>query len=268
MTTDSINNHRLLIQTLDEILNDLEFDDEHPIKIVRMPDGREVITVRPNPFTVSRMYTSGRPDGRKPHGKSSYYSYIQSRMDDYQDSNGSDEGFELTEEEWGTLFDESYDRYTRYLLCAGIKRWHDVKRDTDTNLAVTNMAKKFAPSEIAWQSYQYKGYMLMMNSIASAELSLMEDNRAEALSQVNEGIQRIGQYCGECLRENHGEAENITRERYLANLIEFRTDLESVEGGSEEDDNRQEEGDDGDGTDILEELEQLLGEPDQGRSSD
>ena len=265
MTTNSINNHRHLIQTLDEILNDLEFDIDHPIKIVRMTDGREVITVRPNPFTVSRMYTSGRPDGRKPYGKSSYHEYIQSRMEDYQNSNGSDEGFELTEDEWGTLFDESYDRYTRYLLCAGIKRWHDVKRDTDTNLAVTNLAKKFAPSEIAWQSYQYKGYMLMMNSIACAELSLMEDERAEALSQVNEGIQRIGQFCGECLRENHGEAENITRERYLANLIEFRTDLESVEGGVEEEDDspHQEESDDGDGRDILEELEQLLGEQDR-----
>ncbi|MDE0300460.1 MAG: DNA helicase UvrBC [Candidatus Poribacteria bacterium] len=265
MTTDSINNHRNLIQTLDEILNDLEFDIDHPIKIVRMTDGREVITVRPNPFTVSRMYTSGRPDGRKPYGKSSYHEYIQSRMEDYQDSNGSDEGFELTEEEWQTLFDESYDRYTRYLLCAGIKRWHDVKRDTDTNLAVTNLAKKFAPPEIAWQSYQYKGYMLMMNSIASAELSLMEDNRAEALNLVNDGIQRIGQYCGECLRENHGEAENITRERYLANLIEFRTDIESVEKGTEEEggNGRQEEGDDGDATDILDELEQLLGEQDR-----
>lgn len=262
MTTDSINSHRRLIQTLDEILNDLEFDADHPIKIVRMADGREVITVRPNPFTISRMYTTGRPDGRKPHGKSSYHEYIQGRMKDYQNSNDSDEGFELTEEEWRTLFDESYDRYTRYLLCAGIKRWHDVKRDTDTNLSVTNMAKKFAPPEIAWQSYQYKGYMLMMNSIASAELSLMEDNRAEALNQVNEGIQRIGQFCGECLREDHGEAENITRERYLANLIEFRTDIESVGEESEQQDNRQNEDDDGEATDILEELEQLLGERD------
>ncbi len=264
MTTDSINSHRYLIQTLDEILNDLEFDAEHPIKIVRMADGREVITVRPNPFTISRMYTSGRPDGQKPYGKDSYYSHIRSRMDDYQRSHGSDEGFELTPEEWRTLFDESYDRYTRYLLCAGIKRWHDVKRDTDTNLAVTNLAKKLAPPEIAWQSYQYKGYMLMMNSIASAELCLVGDDRTVALRQVNEGIRRIGQFCGECLREGHGEAENITRERYLSNLIEFRSDLESVETGSEEDGvSHQEEGDSGDGMDILDELEQLLGESDR-----
>ena len=266
MTTDITNRHRHLIQTLDEILNNLEFDADHPIKIVRMADGREVITIRPNPFTVSRMYASGRPDGQKPYGKNSYYNYIQGRMEDYQNSRGSDAGFELTPEEWRTLFDESYDRYTRYLLFAGIKRWHDVKRDTDTNLAVTNLAKKFASPEIAWQSYQYKGYMIMMNGIASAELSLMADNRAEALNQVNEGIQRIGQFCGECLRENQGEAENITRERYLNNLIEFRTDLESVEARSEESDGNhqhQEESEDGDGVDILDELEQLLGERDQ-----
>lgn len=258
MATNQVERNTRLVRALDEILDSLSFDVAHPIKVLKLAEGKEVVVVQSNAFTISRIYASGRPDGKKPHGRESYYEYFCEQLEDYKQQHGSDEGFGLTPEDWRVLFRESYDRYTRYLLFAGIKRWADVKRDTNTNLAVTNMAKKFAPSEIAWESYQYKGYMLMMNSMANAELCLMEDDRPSALDQVNLGIQRIGKFCGECLRENYGDAENVTRERYLSNLIEFRSDLESVEEGLEE--HGEIDGDEDDAVDFLEELEELLDE--------
>ena len=247
-----------LVRALDEILDSLAFDVAHPIKVLKLAEGKEVVVVQSNAFTISRIYTSGRPDGKRPHGRESYYEYFSEQLEDYKQQHGTDEGFGLTPEDWRVLFRESYDRYTRYLLFAGIKRWADVKRDTATNLAVTNMAKKYAPSDVAWESYQYKGYMLMMNSMANAELRLMEDDRPGALEEVNLGIQQIGKFCGECLRENYGDAENVTRERYLSNLIEFRSDLESVEEGLEGQGENYE--DEGDPVDFLEELEELLDE--------
>ena len=247
-----------LVRALDEILDSLAFDVAHPIKVLKLAEGKEVVVVQSNAFTISRIYTSGRPDGKRPHGRESYYEYFSEQLEDYKQQHGTDEGFGLTPEDWRVLFRESYDRYTRYLLFAGIKRWADVKRDTATNLAVTNMAKKYAPSDVAWESYQYKGYMLMMNSMANAELRLMEDDRPGALEEVNLGIQQIGKFCGECLRENYGDAENVTRERYLSNLIEFRSDLESVEAGLEGQGENYE--DEGDPVDFLEELEELLDE--------
>ena len=258
MATNQVERNTRLVRALDEILDSLAFDVAHPIKVLKLAEGKEVVVVQSNAFTISRIYTSGRPDGKRPHGRESYYEYFCEQLEDYKQQHGSDEGFGLTPEDWRVLFRESYDRYTRYLLFAGIKRWADVKRDTNTNLAVTNMAKEFAPSEIAWESYQYKGYMLMMNSMANAELCLMEDDRPGALDQVNLGIQRIGKFCGECLRENYGDAENVTRERYLSNLIEFRSDLESVEEGLEE--HGESDGDEDDAVDFLEELEELLDE--------
>ena len=258
MATNQVERNTRLVRALDEILDSLSFDVAHPIKVLKLEEGKEVVVVQSNAFTISRIYTSGRPDGKRPHGRESYYEYFSEQLEDYKQQHGNDEGFGLTPEDWRVLFRESYDRYTRYLLFAGIKRWADVKRDTNTNLAVTNMAKKFAPSEIAWESYQYKGYMLMMNSMANAELCLMEDDRPGALDQVNLGIQRIGKFCGECLRENYGDAENVTRERYLSNLIEFRSDLESVEEGLEE--QGESDGDEDDAVDFLEELEELLDE--------
>ena len=258
MATNQVERNTRLVRALDEILDSLSFDVARPIKVLKLAEGKEVVVVQSNAFTISRIYTSGRPDGKRPHGRESYYEYFCEQLEDYKQQHGSDEGFGLTPEDWRVLFRESYDRYTRYLLFAGIKRWADVKRDTNTNLAVTNMAKKFAPSDIAWESYQYKGYMLMMNSMANAELCLMEDDRPGALDQVNLGIQRIGKFCGECLRENYGDAENVTRERYLSNLIEFRSDLESVEEGIE--DHGESDRDEDDAMDFLEELEELLDE--------
>ncbi len=250
------------IQALDRILQVLNLDEDHPIRILTIEDGREVVVVQPNVFTVSRIYATGRPDGTRPHGLASYYDYFCGKLEKYEEENGTKNGFELTEDEWDTMFEESFHRYTRYLLFAGLKRWQDVSRDTDTNLSVTNLAREFAPSEIAWRSYQYKGYMIMMNSIAKAELSLQEDDSDTALLHIDKGIQQIGEFCGECLREEHDEAENITRERYLNNLIEFRADLESV--GTQEDENDEidsinEEQDD---RDLLAELEQLLNDVD------
>ena len=254
MANDSIQRNTRWVQTFDRILEMLNLDADRPVSVLQIEDGREVVVVQPNAFTISRIYATGRPDGMRPHGMDSYCDYFFAKLKAYEEEHGTHEGFQLESEEWEMLFEESFHRYTRYLLFAGIKRWKDVRRDTATNIAVTNLARQCAPSEIAWRSYQYKGYMLMMHSIANAELSLQEDDAATALHHIDTGIRQIGEFCGECLREEHGEAENITRERYLSNLIEFRSDLESLD--TEETDAESDE------EDILAELERLLNEED------
>ena len=255
MANDSIQRNTRWVQTFDRILEMLNLDAERPVSVLQIEDGREVIVVQPNAFTISRIYATGRPDGMRPHGVNSYYDYFFTKLQAYEEQHGTREGFQLESEEWEILFEESFHRYTRYLLFAGIKRWQDVQRDTATNIAVTNLAREYAPSEIAWQSYQYKGYMIMMNSIANAELSLQENDAEAALQHIDAGIQRIGEFCGECLREEHGETENITRERYLSNLIEFRSDLETLDTETTDTEN--------DDEDILAELERLLNEDDE-----
>jgi len=222
-----------IIEALDDVLEELSFDADQQVRVLQTCDDREVIIIQPNAFTISRIYATGRPDGRKPQGFESYHSYLCKKLDEYERQHGSDEGFSMETEEWQMLFDECYDRYIRYLLFAGIKRWTEVKQDTDQNLGVADMAYKYASPEITWQIYQYKGYILMMNSIARAELALQINEHETAQQEIDKGIQKIGKFCAECLREGYDEAENITRERYLQNLIEFRTDLNSITNQSE-----------------------------------
>jgi len=223
-----------IVKNIDEILDTLAFDSDSPVIVLEIADGRKVVLIRSNSFTISRIYAVGRPDGKRPHGRESYFVYFKEQLEDYKETYSKDEGFSLTPEDWHVLFDESSDRYIRYLLFSGIKRWADVKRDTETNIAVCDFAKKYAPDDVAWSIYQYKGYIIMMNTIAKAELSLKENDLKGALENIDQGINQIGKFCAECLREEHTEAENITRERYLSNLIEFRNDIQSATEGVEQ----------------------------------
>ena len=243
-----------LIRMLDEVLDAIGFDAERPVKVLQDEEGREVVIIRVNPFTITRLYATGRPDGKRPHGRDSYYDYFMEQFRDYVERHGSDEGFSLRPEDWKLLFEEATDRYIRYLIFAGIKRWADVERDTRINIELSDFAKKYAPPEIAWRIYQYKGYMLMMNAIARAEQRLMKGDYDGAIKELDEGINRIGKFCAECLREGHEDAEAITRERYLNNLVQFRSDIQSVKerlsrkGGCKEDEEIEE---------LLRELEEI-----------
>ena len=275
MTTELIEQNSQIIRSLDLVFDyvtarrsllgrnvdvDLDaLDNRHSVQAMSLDDGREVVIIQQNTFTISRIYTDGRPDGKRPQNCDSYFEYFCQRLEKYKQAYKTDQGFSLTNQEWRQLMDESYDRYIRYLLFSRIKRWEDVQRDTNTNLQVLDFSRRYADENISWQTYQYKGYILMMNSIARAELALKEGTCFEALQIVDYGIQQIGKFCAECLREEQGQAENITREHYLANLIEYRSDLKSVENGLADDElaiNSTERDDNA----TIQELEDLLQE--------
>jgi len=226
---DDIMQNTEMIEAIDDILDSLAYDIENPVRTLETADGREVVLIQANAFTLSRIYTTGRPDGKRPHGRDSYLEYFNEQLEDYKNTHDKDEGFSLTPEDWRALFNESSDRYIRYLLFSGIRRWKDVKRDTETNIAVVDFAKKYAPDEIAWDIYQYKGYILMMNTISQAEISMTRGDLNDAIEKIDNGMNSIGKFCGECLREGREDVENIARERYMNNLVQLRSDIESVE---------------------------------------
>ena len=182
---DDITKNTRIIEAIDDILDNLAYDIESPIKTLKIADGREVVLIQAIAFTLSRIYATGRPDGKRPHGRDSYLEYFNEQLKDYKNAHGTDEGFSLTAEDWRALYSESHDRYVRYLLFSGIRRWKDVKRDTEMNIAVADFAKKYAPDEIAWDTYQYKGYILMMNTISQAELSMLRGDLNEALEKID-----------------------------------------------------------------------------------
>jgi hypothetical protein len=215
----------LAIEALDGALAVLEYDEDNQIRVLTRDDGREVVVVQANSFNVSRLYVTGRPDGRRVEGHDSYFDLVRAKVRAHKEEHGADVGFVMDEEAWGLLFVESYDRYLRYLFFSGLDRWADVKRDTDENLMVCAWAMRYADEETAWRVYQYKGYILMMNAIARAELALEDDDEPLADREIARGIDKIGAYCRECVLSDHIDAEQLTREHYLANMLKYRDEL-------------------------------------------
>ena len=95
MANDSIQRNTRWVQTFDRILESLNLDAERPVSVLQIEDGREVVIVQPNAFTISRIYATGRPDGMRPHGVDSYYDYFFSRLQAYEEQHGTREGFQF-----------------------------------------------------------------------------------------------------------------------------------------------------------------------------
>ncbi len=211
-----------IVDALDATLNELGYDEDEQVRTFRRADGREVVLIQANAFSLSRLYVTGRPDGAMVDGWDSHFSMVEARLSEYREQHGTDIGFAVSEEEWSDLFDEARDRYVRYLFFSGIQRWDDVERDTGMNLAVCNWALRYSEEETAWEVYQFKGYILMMNAIARAEIAFADESIDDAQSEIARGIERIGEYCRECLLAGHPDAEQITRDHYLANILKYR----------------------------------------------
>ena len=225
MSKNSRSRPDLAIEALDGALAVLEYDEDNQIRVLQRDDGREVVVVQANSFNVSRLYVTGRPDGRRVEGYDSYFDLVRDKLRAHKEERGADVGFEMDEEDWALLFAESYDRYLRYLFFSGLDRWEDVKRDTDENLIVCAWAIRYAEDEMAWKVYQHKGYILMMNSIARAELALEDEDEPLADREIARGIDKIGAFCRECMLTEHEDAEQLTREHYLANMLKYRDEL-------------------------------------------
>lgn len=225
MAKNSRSRPDLAIEALDGALAVLEYDEDAQIRVLTRDDGREVVVVQANAFNVSRLYVTGRPDGRRVEEYDSYFELVLDKVRAHKREHGANVGFLMDAEAWNLLFAESYDRYLRYLFFSGLDRWADVKRDTDENLIVCAWAMRYADEETAWRVYQHKGYILMMNAIARAELALEDGDEPLADREIARGIDRIGAYCRECVLADHTDAEQLTREHYLANMLKYRDEL-------------------------------------------
>ncbi len=57
MPQDMERNTRL-VDAIDGVLEELRYSEDEPVQAVRVADGREVVIVRANSMTVSRLYVA------------------------------------------------------------------------------------------------------------------------------------------------------------------------------------------------------------------
>jgi len=176
---------------ISDILREWEFDSDNQIRIVQADDGRQVLQVR-QPMGIEQYELDGRPDGKKPFGRESALDEYESRLESYKAAHGSDEGFELTHEDFATLQGEGVLYYFRYLVLFQIGDFVRTSRDTDHNLSLFRLVENYMESEDDRKELlQYKPYVLRMNAIARAMISLHKEMKSAAEEILTSAISAI-----------------------------------------------------------------------------
>jgi hypothetical protein len=174
-----------------DILREWEFDSDNQIRIIQADDGRQVLQVR-QPMGIEQYELDGRPDGKKPFGRDTALEEFQARLENYRGSHGSEEGFALSHEDFAALQAEGVLFYFRYLVLFQIGDFVRTARDTDHNLSLFRMVEQFGESDDDRKELlQYKPYVLRMNAIARAMISLHKEMKSAAEDILNSAISAI-----------------------------------------------------------------------------
>ncbi len=176
---------------ISDILREWEFDSDNQIRIIQADDGRQVLQVR-QPMGVEQYELDGRPDGKRPFGRETALEEFQARLEAWRAAHGSEEGFTLSHDDFAAMQGEGVLFYFRYLVLFQLGDFARTARDTDHNLSLFALVEKFGESEEDRKELlQYKPYVLRMNAIARAMISLHQEMKSAAVDIITNAISAI-----------------------------------------------------------------------------
>jgi hypothetical protein len=176
---------------ISDILNDWEYDPDNPVRIIKADDGRDVLQVR-QPLGIEQYELDGRPDGISPDGVECYVEIYLERVKSYKEKNGSDDGFKLSHEDCLQLQNEGIIYYYRYLILFQMGDFERTVSDTDHNLQICELVEKYAVRESDKREIlQYRPYILRINAISKAMISLNQQLKSVAKRIIESAIEII-----------------------------------------------------------------------------
>ena len=174
-----------------DLLRDWEFDSDNQIRIIQAEDGRQVLQVR-QPMGIEQYELDGRPDGKRPHGQESVLEEMEGRLESHRTSHGSEEGFTLDKDDFSALQGEGVLYYFRYLVLFQIGDFARTARDTEHNLKLFSLVERFIDRDDERKEIlQYKPYVVRMNAIARAMISLHKEMKSAAEDILSNAISAI-----------------------------------------------------------------------------
>ncbi|HEY8751465.1 MAG TPA: UvrB/UvrC motif-containing protein [Tepidisphaeraceae bacterium] len=164
-----------------------------------------------------QMEMNGRPDGARPHGCESLLEYFEKQLADHEDQHGTELGFQLNDSQCASLREEAVQYYYRYLSLFVLEEFPGVVRDTARNLRVLDICGKYADEEQdRLVLEQYRPYIIMMNSRASASILQQEGKLTQALRTVEDGLEDIKAFFA-----RFGQEDAYTRSNEVRVLRQF-----------------------------------------------
>jgi len=170
---------------------------EISVRKITGDDGKTKMQLRLD-LGLLQMETEGRPDGKRPHGCESLLEYLKQELRRHRDAHdGDDRGFAVDEKHCDLLRGEAVQYYYRYLGEFVLEDYEAVRRDTQRNLEVLDFCARHAEEEPdRYLMEQYRPYILMMNTRATARLALRDSRPRAAREVVKRALERLREYYG------------------------------------------------------------------------
>jgi len=190
------------------------------VRKIRGADGQPKLQMRLD-LGLLQMELTGRPDGRRPHGRESLLDYFEEELVEHKNRNGTELGFHLTSQQCKELREEAVMYYHRYLSLFVLEDFTGVVRDTARNLRVLDLCGKFAvDDQDRLVLEQYRPYIIMMNARAAASIFYKDGHYAQAMTTVKQGLRGIKRFFA-----RFGQLDAYPRSREVRVLKSFAKDI-------------------------------------------
>jgi len=205
-------------QRIDHILNDWPFDP-FSVNVRLIEDDSSLILQMRVDMGILQLEAIGRPDGKKPHGASTYYDFLKKKA--AQDK----EEFRLDEDNCVEIDREFVQFYHRRVCWLQLKEFERAVSDADHTLGLMDFCKEFSDDEEWTISHeQYRPFVLYHRTQAAA-LSALDDAESPegaelAIEEVNSGLERMRE-----LFVEYDAEEQFDDDELVQRLIEFQEGL-------------------------------------------
>ncbi len=168
-----------------------EYDPDRTMRIVEADDGRSVLQVR-LPLGVEQYELDGRPDGERPRGYETALAEVEDRLRLHSQDEGHADRFAIEHDEAVRLQNEGVLFYYRYLLLFQMNDFERVARDTEHNLRLCRVLEEHCNSEEDRNAVlQFRPYIIRMNAMSRAMISLNDNLREVAQHIIESAIEEI-----------------------------------------------------------------------------
>jgi hypothetical protein len=178
-------------EDITSILRNWDYDPENSIRIIKAVDGRDVLQVR-QPLGIEQYEMAGRPDGHRPHGVDSYLTWYMDQLQKHRKESGSEQGFHLSHDDFLKLQNEGLIFYSRYFILFQMGDYERTARDTGHNLKICDLIDQYVDNaKDKKKMLQYKPYILRVNAISKAMISLNKQLKSAAADILKSAIELI-----------------------------------------------------------------------------
>ena len=214
-----------MMEDIGPLLKHWPYSQDNSIRKIIDQDGSEKIQVRVDQGAfqgILQMELDGRPDGHKPHRSAFVLDYFQNKRDQHVETNGKEEGFQLTKSHCKELFDESHQIYERYVFLLQIQDYDRVIRDTERNMDLFRFVNRHAKEEKDRLNLEkWWPYVLRIHAIARVMITTQDEDYDSGIAIIHDVLEKI-----EALEKVDAEEFHMEKDRSVKALNELLDELE------------------------------------------